>query len=653
MCGIAGFWALGSTAPPEERAAQGLTMAATLRNRGPDDEGSWQDAVAGVVLVHRRLSILDLSPAGHQPMSSACGRYQMVFNGEVYNHRMLRAELTAAGAAPLWRGHSDTETLLAAFRFWGIESSLRRFNGMFALALWDRQARQLTFARDRFGEKPLYFGLQSGTLLFGSELKALRAHPAFAAPVDRDALALFLQHSFVPAPHSIYQGIAKLEQGAWLTVGEADLHRRSLPSPKRYWDALAVAESAALRPATASVEALIDELDTTLATAVGLRLESDVPLGAFLSGGVDSSLVVALMQRHATRRVQTFSIGFGEAEYNEAEHARAVAAHLGTAHVDVYVSPQDALDVVPKLPALYDEPFADASQIPTYLVSALARQHVTVALSGDGGDELFNGYDRYPLVATAWARLRRLPLPVRRLGVSVLSALSPAQWSRLKPLLIKIMPARMRHQSLGDKVYKLIEILDAEDRADCHLRHISHWGARAVPGARPGLTAYSHRDVHPKIDDFESFMMALETAVYLPDNVLTKTDRATMAVSLEGRAPLLDPNVYQLAWQIPAALKRRDGRNKWILREVLDRYVPRALVDRPKMGFAVPIDHWLRGPLRDWAEDLLDPLRMRDDGLLDVDFVRNGWQSYLRGDRASHNAVWDVLMWQAWQREAA
>jgi asparagine synthase (glutamine-hydrolysing) len=653
MCGIAGFIdASGSRGEDDlRRLARG--MADRIRHRGPDDGGEWADAGAGVAFGFRRLAIQDLSPAGHQPMESASGRYVISFNGEVYNFGDIRRELERDGLAPDFRGHSDTEVMLAAFEAWGLQGALRRFVGMFALALWDRRERLLHLVRDRVGIKPLYYGWSGATLLWGSELEALRGHPAFRGEVDRGALGLLLRHGYVPAPHSIYRGIRKLPPGTVLTFAAGALRDGQWPEPVPYWSARAVAEAGEADPFAGTDEEAVDRLDAAIRDAVGLRMIADVPLGAFLSGGVDSSLVAAMMQAGSGRPVRTFSIGFREAAFDEAPHARAVARHLGTDHTELYVSAGDAMQVIPRLPSLFSEPFADSSQIPTFLVSELARRHVTVSLSGDGGDELFAGYTRYPRVAGLSERIGAVPRPLRAGAAAAMAAAAPggrALWSGMSA----VVPGRWSRGNPWDKVAKLAELLRTEHGETLYRRMISHWDDPSL--ALRGRHAESSSVLATRAD-WASLrsplqrLMYLDTVSYLPDDILVKVDRASMAVSLEARVPLLDHRVVELAWRLPLRLKVRGGQGKWILRQVLDRYVPRALIERPKMGFGVPVGEWLRGPLRDWAEPLLDERRLRDEGFFDPAPVRARWREHLSGrfNRESH--LWGVLMFQAWLAE--
>lgn len=618
-------------------------MADRIRHRGPDDHGAWCDEQAGYAVAHRRLAILDLSPAGHQPMHSADGRWVLAYNGEIYNHLELRQRLQAERAAIEWRGHSDTETLLECIAAWGLETTLKRSIGMFALALWDRTERRLWLARDRMGEKPMYYGWQRDTFLFGSELKALRAHPAFNAEVDRGALALLLRDNYVAEPHSIYAGICKLPPGTLLCVrsGQRDT------KPSSWWSMTESAECGQAVTFAGSDGEALSALERHLGAAVHGQMTSDVPLGALLSGGIDSSTIVALMQANSAQRVRTFTIGFAEQGYDESAHARAVAAHLGTEHSELHLSGTDALALVPEMPTMYDEPFADSSQLPTHLVMKLAREHVTVALSGDAGDELFCGYRRYIRGPLAWKRMRWIPARLRNALGTILTALPTATVNRLgRPLA--------RHTGiglLGDEAQRLGQQLrNVRCIDDLHVVLVSQWlrSADLIVGGSTPSNLLDERGRWPALRDPVARMMALDALTYLPGDILAKVDRASMAVSLETRTPFLDAGVIDFAWSLPMHMKLRDGQGKWLLRQLLYRHVPRALIDRPKMGFAIPLDAWLRGPLRDWAETLLSKERLSREGFFHPAPIRAAWRQHLAGEASMGYRLWSVLMFQAW-----
>lgn len=641
MCGITGF--LAPPAPGVETILAGMMQA--IAHRGPDSRGHWCDAEAGIALGHLRLAIVDLTPAGHQPMASPSGRYMLTFNGEIYNHRLLRAELEEQGRAPAWRGTSDTEVLLAGIDAWGLEATLARAVGMFAFGLWDQDTRSLRLVRDRLGEKPLYYGWQghgdTRAFLFSSELKALRQHPAFAGDIARNSLVEVLRHGNVGEDRSIYEGIAKVRAGEIVTIS------LEAPEPQRarYWDGAALA--AAPKPPRMSDTEAVDALEALLLDAVGQQMMSDVPLGAFLSGGIDSSTVVALMQKLSGRPVHTFSIGFNEARYNEAEFARAVADHLGTHHTDLYVSDQELRDVIPRLPQIYDEPFADSSQIPTFLVSELARRHVTVSLSGDGGDELFCGYGRYAHALKLRRALTRMPAPLRNAGAGLIRSI-PA--GTLTGALSPLIPTPQGKEPIGQRLHRLANYARQTDLEALHRAMVSVWRfpEAAVPGAThpPSLLA-DHLPPRGALDDLER-MMQLDMLTYMVDDILTKVDRATMAVALESRAPLLDHRVVEFALGLPEDMKLRGDTTKWALRQVLYRHVPKALIERPKMGFEVPIGLWLRGGLKDWAAALLDPARLAREGHFAPGVIDRMWQQHL-SERYNWGAqLWNVLMVQAW-----
>lgn len=650
VCGIAGAILNG---PHDLTLVDRMTNR--LAHRGPDDSGRWDDPDAGngprIVLGHRRLSIVDLSPLGHQPMASEDGRWMIAFNGEIYNHLAIRAELNAAGSGDTWRGHSDTETLVAAITAWGLEATLTRCVGMFAIALWDRQERVLHLVRDRFGEKPLYYGWVGGDFLFASELKALRAHPEFTNPIDRDALAAFAARTYVPAPFSIYRDVYKLEPGCILTVtpGAARSAPGAAPAEglhdgltlARYWSYRDVLAQGAADPIGREEDA-IAALDEALGQAIAGQAMADVPVGAFLSGGIDSSSVVALYQRHSSTPVRTFSIGFAEAGFNEAEYAKEVARHFGTVHNERYVTVAETQAVIPHLPAMYDEPFADSSQIPTHLVSRFAREQVTVALSGDGGDELFAGYNRHFAAPKLWERLSMLPRPLRAAAGAPLSRLPPGLWNTL--------PGN-RPPHFGAKIQKALRVAGgARQFNDVYESFLDEWSFERSPvlGARgtPGFDL----DPFPGAPDALR-MMYCDATTYLPDDILVKVDRAAMAASLETRVPFLDHRLAAVAARIPLSMKIKDGRGKHVLRELLYTHAPRTLFDRPKAGFAIPIGQWLRGPLRPWAEELLAPARIASEGYFDASAVAVRWRDHLSGRRDATAALWAVLMFQAWLAE--
>ena len=640
MCGVVGFFQPDGFAPAEAKSIS-FTMADTIAHRGPDDAGVWLDSESGIALAYRRLAVIDLSAAGHQPMRSKSGRYIIVFNGEIYNHAEIRKRVNSRLLnAVSWSGSSDTEAFLAAIECFGLRNALQDAVGMFAFALWDRQERTLYLARDRLGEKPMYFGWQNRVFMFGSELKALGPHPSFQADIDREALVLFLRHSYIPSPWSIYKGIRKLTPGTYvkLTVGAARERVGEIPETECYWslhDSIAAGRD---RPFAGDSHEAAEALHDVLVEAVVPQIAADVPLGAFLSGGIDSSTIVALMQAHSSSPVRTFTVGFEDSRYNEAVHARAVADHLGTDHTELYASPRDALDVIPRLPVLYDEPFADPSQIPTSLVAQMTRNHVTVALSGDGGDELFGGYKRYFRMRKLCSILLPFPKRLRRLcGRAITSA--PAPWGSG----IRVF----------DKARKLAEIVDSRTEEQLYHGLVSHWTAPTmiVRQASEPRTILSDPLMWPHASELESRMMAVDALTYLPDDILVKVDRAAMGVSLETRAPFLDHRVVEFAWRLPLSVKIRKRQGKWVLRQVLHKHVPRELVERPKMGFSVPLAAWLQGPLKDWAESLLDERRLRMDGFFRPAPIRKRWVEHISGRRRWDGSLWNVLMFQAWLEE--
>ena len=655
MCGLLGF--MGGRVDADTNELLLRRMCATLIHRGPDDEGVWFNNELRIGLGHRRLSVLDLSSAGHQPMISASERYVIVFNGEIYNHLNLRSQLQEVAykesIVPFsekkgikWHGHSDTETLLAGIEIWGLETTLKKTIGMFAIALWDQQTHTLTLARDRMGEKPLYYGWQGNSnervFLFGSELNALKVHPAFVAEIDRSALCLMMRHSYIPAPYSIYQGIAKLEAGCLLSVSLA----QPKPTIWKYWNTVDVAQAGLAHPFEGTADEAVDALEILAKDAIHQQMIADVPLGAFLSGGIDSSTVVALMQAQSMRPIKTFTIGFNENQYNEAVHAKTVAQHLGTVHTELYVSPQQAREVIPLLPHLYNEPFADSSQIPTFLVSQLAKQHVSVSLSGDAGDELFCGYSRYRITQNLWRKLELIPVSIRVLIAKGISAVSSSAWDSLAG----IIPGARHYAALGDKMHKGAGVLSSRSVNELYLGMISHQRnpANWVIGGQEPPTYLTGQ--HPELEELNAveLMMVLDTICYLPDDILVKIDRASMGVSLESRVPFLDHRIIEFAWSLPLNFKLRDDQTKWPLRQVLYRHVPQELIDRPKMGFSIPLNAWLLGPLREWAETLLDETRLRQEGYFYPAPIRQMWSEHLNGKKNWMTQLWNVLMFQAW-----
>jgi len=629
-------------------------MANTLRHRGPDDAGIWVDAASGIALGHRRLSILDRSPTGHQPMGSPSGRYVIVFNGEIYNYEELRRELDTIMIRSSFRGHSDTEVMLAAFDCWGVTQALCRMNGMFAFALWDKVDRILYLGRDRLGEKPLYYGWIGRIFLFGSELKALRCHPDFNGRIDRQALTLYMRHNCIPAPHSIYEGIYKLPPATILAVS---VEKGGTAASTTYWSLKKTMENGIVEPFPGSELDAVRDLEDLLRDAVKIRMLADVPLGAFLSGGIDSSVVVALMQAQSERPVKTFTIGMCEPDYDEAGHARAVAKRLGTDHTELYVTPAQAMAVIPRLPEIYDEPFADSSQVVTFLIAELARRQVTVGLSGDGGDEVFGGYNRHVWNNRIWNSIKWAPQTIRAAAARAIRLVSPSKWQTLYQSLSPIVPRSLMQRQFGYKLHKLAGILPASNPEAMYFTLTSHWlePQSVVIGAKEPDTLLTRTDVWPRSPDLARQMMFLDAATYLPDDILTKVDRATMAVSLEARVPLLDHRIVEFAWRLPTSLRVQNGLGKVILRRVLHRYVPPELTDRPKSGFGIPLDRWLRGPLRDWAESLLDENRLKNEAFFNPQLIRDYWNHHLAGNCDLQYHLWDVLMFQAWyssQRQA-
>lgn len=628
MCGLAGFFN-GQVFENDTRVVENLkNMTDAVSYRGPDSEGFWYSLEDKIALGHRRLSIQDLTVTGHQPMISDCGRYSLVFNGEIYNHNVIRNEINKLNLNTLWRGHSDTETILKSIQIFGLHETLKKLVGMFAIALWDKKNEQLTLARDRLGEKPLYWGWCGSTLLFGSELIAIKAFSDFISEINRDALALLLQYNYIPAPYSIYKNIEKLPAGSYVQIQANDA--RHTVAIKKYWDLKAVMQKGLDQPFQGNALEATNLLEQKLVQSISEQMLSDVPLGAFLSGGVDSSTVVALMQSQSTKPIKTFAIGFNEPGYNEAEFAKDVSRHLGTEHTELYVSAEDALSVITKLPKVYCEPFADSSQIPTFLVMQMAKQHVTVALSGDAGDELFGGYNTYQMAAKVWKSVSRLPHPFRKIATQVLGKIPTPQ-----------------------KIQKLLYVLPAPNREEFYQLLVTHWKipTNVVKGAQAVSTVFNTPNQWVKTDDFEQWMMAIDTSQYMVDDILVKVDRAAMANSLETRVPMLDHRVVEFAWQLPLDFKIKNGVGKSVLREVLYRHVPRELIERPKKGFSIPLAQWLRGPLREWAENLLSEQRLLVEDYFYVEPIRKIWQEHLSGNQDHATRLWSILMFQAWLDE--
>ena len=637
MCGIAGFFDPRGKTSYQDLSLAAKAMADSIAYRGPDDEGVWVDENNGIALSHRRLSIVDLSSSGAQPMESACGRYLIVYNGEVYNCEELRHRLTDIS----FKGYSDTEVILESIARFGLLDTIKKLIGMFAFALWDKHKKCLHLVRDRLGIKPLYWGKSNGVYLFGSELKAVSAHPTFDATIDRGSIASYLRHNYIPGPHSIYKNIQKLKPGFFVTIQDG-----VNPKEECFWDFQKIIKTNELnRQRELEDDQAVKELDQLLRDSIKRRMIADVPLGAFLSGGIDSSTVVALMQEQSLRPIKSFSIGFNNQEYNEAQHAAKIANHLKTDHTELYVDYREAQDIVPNLSTIFDEPFADSSQIPTLLVSQMTKKEVTVALSGDGGDEIFAGYNRYTFSSDLWNRISIIPKPLRKIISSSITSISPKKWDTIS----SYTPKFLQRPQMGDKLHKLAGILNGEPET-IYRSIISHWQSPSdiMIGGNEHYGPLFDNSIRELIPNQIERMQYLDTITYLPDDILTKVDRASMAVSLEARVPLLDHRVVEFAWRLPMKFKLRNGEAKWILRQVLDQYIPRNLTDRPKMGFGVPIGDWLRGPLRDWAEALITEKKLKEQGFFNPVPIHEKWREHISGHRNWQYALWTILMFQSW-----
>jgi len=650
MCGIAGFYQSFQQSYNSKEVIRSMTDS--IRHRGPDNSDFWISPEKKMVFGHRRLSVLDLSASGTQPMLSACETLVLSFNGEIYNHKSLRQQLLALGKAPVWHGHSDTETLLACFAAWGVAETLRSAVGMFAISLWDLTHKTITLARDRLGEKPLYWGWSNNVFLFGSELKSLKTHPLFDAEIDRNSLTLLLRYGYIPAPFSIYRGIHKLLPGHFLQIpfGSLDLSSAKTLLPTPYWSINEAVSNGLASQFEGTATDAVDAVEHQLGQSVQDQMLSDVPLGAFLSGGIDSSLIVSIMQAQTNLPVRSFTIGFEEKGFNEAEHAMAVARHLGTQHTEIYVQPNDALSVIPQLPQMFCEPFSDSSQIPTFLVSQMAKQHVTVALSGDGGDEIFGGYNRYIAAQKIWKPAQNAPLFVRKALAGGLNMVPPARWDQLFDILKPVLPRSLQLSIPGEKARKLSAVLSTTNGKEYYCQLISCWSDpnNVVLGGVEPITKVTDYDNWPSTDCLEHSMMAMDLQTYLADDILCKVDRAAMANSLEVRVPMLDHRVVELAWKMPLEFKIRDGKGKWLLRQILYKHVPKELVERPKAGFGIPLDSWLRGTLKEWAEELLNESRLIQEGFFNPEPIRTMWIEHLSGKKNWQYHLWNILMFQAW-----
>lgn len=663
MCGLAGFFDPSHYLSVDVKYPTAKEMIDRVYTRGPDDYGIWSDNSNQIILAHRRLSIIELTKKGHQPMHSICGRYVIAFNGEIYNHLALRIKLDKISSNLAqeysqtgntqkdiykWKGHSDTETLLACISSWGLEKTLNEIVGMYAIVIWDKKKNRLQLIRDRFGEKPLYYGFVNGMFCFASELKSLHAIPGFRSEIDRRALVEYMRYKYVPAPLSIYQNIFKLPAGSILTVYADDVIDKKLKPVTPYWSAQEIAQNAINNQITeGNAEYVSALLEKQLEESVKLQMIADVPLGAFLSGGVDSSLVAAIMQKQSTHSIKTFTIGFVENDYNEAIYAKKVAEHLGTDHTELYLTPSEAINIIPELSSIYNEPFSDSSQIATFLLAKMTSHHVTVALSGDGGDELFGGYNRHIFAAEKWDRLEKIPLWCREYIANILNYCSRESCVGVINLLNNMFPLKAQLKQPDVKLRKIAEAIRSSNGKKLYKSAVSNWNDIEIVKDH-SLNNLTTTNRWPDLDSLAEQIMLVDTLTYLTDDILVKVDRAAMAVSLETRIPLLDHRLFELAWRIPIKYKLRNGQGKWILRHLLYKHVPKYLIERPKMGFSVPIGSWLRGPLRDWAEDLLDKDRLIQEGYLNHEPIRRRWKEHLSGNSNYEESLWSVLMFQSW-----
>ncbi len=650
MCGFAGVVIDKSTAKLSQSIIE--KMGDSISHRGPDSSGVWLDAEIGIAMVHRRLSILDLSPSGHQPMQSSSGRFTLVFNGEIYNHLSIRSQISDAYQ---WRGHSDTETILAGFEIWGIKNTIQKSTGMFSLAVWDAKEKSLSLFRDRIGEKPLYYGWQNGSFLFGSELKSLIVHPSFQHEIDRNSLSLFMRYGYVPSPASIYKGIQKLAPASFIELFpySNSFRNEETPVPAEYWSLAEVVSDGQKRSDLMNSIEIQEKLDFLLREVIDQQMVADVPVGAFLSGGIDSSTIVAIMQTLSRKKIKTFSVGIEAEGYNEAPYAKEIAEFLGTDHTELFFSDKEARNIIPDLPGIYDEPFSDPSQIPTFYLSQVSRKDVAVSLSGDAGDELFAGYNRYFLGDLIHKINRNLPRPLMKALTSAVYRISPQIWDTCFSPIKSFLPTNISTRPIGDRLHKLAKIFQQSDFMSTYVAMMSHWQdpSKIVINGSDSINQSSLRNLSSNCDDLFHKMMAFDTVTYLPDDILVKVDRAAMSCSLETRLPFLNHHLVEFAWQIPLSMKIKNGKGKSVLRNVLYKYIPQELFDRPKTGFGLPIHSWLRGPLREWAESLLNESRLKNQGYLETAPITEKWQQHLSGHRNWHLQLWNVLIFQSWFEE--